>query len=86
VFAQHGIALPRTVTDQFRAGRPIDSSSVQPGDLVFFSTTAPGPSHVGIVIGGDEFVHAPTSSGLVRVDHLGASYWTSRFVGARRVI
>jgi cell wall-associated NlpC family hydrolase len=52
---------------------------------VFFTTTAPGPSHVGILVGGDSFVHAPTSSGTVRVDRLGATYWSSRFIGARRV-
>jgi cell wall-associated NlpC family hydrolase len=86
VFAQHGVQLPRTVTEQFRAGRRVDVNELQPGDLVFFTTIAPGVSHVGMVIGGDEFVHAPSSSGIVRVEHLGATYWSSRFVGARRVL
>ena len=85
VFNQHGIALPRTVADQFRSGVDVVSSDLREGDLVFFSTTAPGASHVGIVVGGDSFVHAPASTGVVRVEHLGASYWSSRFLGARRV-
>lgn len=84
VFAQHGVAMPRTVAEQFSAGGSIDVSELRPGDLVFFSTTAPGASHVGIVVGGDSFVHAPSSAGIVRVERLGAAYWTARFIGARR--
>lgn len=83
VFAQHGVALPRTVPEQFRAGRA-PRGPLTIGDLVFFSTVAPGPSHVGILIGGDEFVHAPSSTGVVRVERLSAPYWSSRFIGARR--
>ena len=85
VFAQHGIPVPRTVVEQFRAGNSVAPSELREGDLVFFSTTAPGPSHVGIAVGGDSFVHAPTSSGVVRVEHLGSTYWSSRFLGVRRV-
>jgi cell wall-associated NlpC family hydrolase len=84
VFAEEGIALPRTVGEQFHSGQPIKSDELEPGDLVFFTTVAPGASHVGIAIGGDEFVHAPSSNGEVRVEHLSASYWARRFVGARR--
>lgn len=84
VFGQHGLALPRTVPEQFRAAPPA-TEPLQVGDLVFFSTVAPGPSHVGIVIGGDQFVHAPSSMGVVRVERLSAPYWASRYVGARRV-
>jgi cell wall-associated NlpC family hydrolase len=59
---------------------------LQPGDLVFFSTTAPGPSHVGMSIGGDEFIHAPSTAGVVRVERLSGTYWAPRFVGARRIM
>ena len=86
VFAQHGIAVPRTVTEQFRAGHAVDRQQMSAGDLVFFSTVAPGATHVGISIGGDEFVHAPSGSGEVRVERLSAAYWSTRFVGARRVL
>ena len=85
VFAQHGMAVPRTVGEQYRAGGEVPAADLQPGDLVFFSTTAPGASHVGIVVGGDSFVHAPASTGVVRVDRLEAPYWSSRFIGARRI-
>ena len=85
VYHQHGVAMPREVREQFRVGKNIDRGQLEPGDLVFFSTVAPGASHVGIIIGGDQFVHAPSERGVVRVESLNASYWASRFVGAKRV-
>jgi cell wall-associated NlpC family hydrolase len=86
VFSQHGVNVPRTVTEQFRAGKAIDQQHVEAGDLVFFTTVAPGASHVGIAIGGDEFVHAPSGAGEVKVERMSAPYWSTRFVGARRVL
>ena len=85
VFRQHGIALPREVKDQFESGKPVTPAEIAPGDLIFFSTVAPGPSHVGIALGGGEFVHAPSSTGVVRVEHLGSAYWSRRFLGAHRL-
>jgi len=86
VFAQHGVHMPRKVSDQFHEGKNVQPSQLQAGDLVFFTTVAPGASHVGIAIGGDEFIHAPSSTGEVRVERISASYWSTRFVGARRVL
>ena len=85
VYAMHGMGLPREVHSQYRVGREIDRKDVKPGDLVFFETVTRGASHVGLAIGGDQFVHAPSSRGVVRVEKLDSSYWASRFVGARRV-
>lgn len=85
VFEQHGVRMPRDVRRQFGVGDEIDAARLEPGDLVFFTTIAPGASHVGIVVGGDQFVHAPSTSGVVRVESLRAQYWSNRFVGARRV-
>lgn len=85
VFAQYGVALPREVREQFREGKSVAVRDVLPGDLIFFSTTESGPSHVGIAVGGDEFVHAPSSTGVVRVERMGSSYWAPRYLGARRV-
>jgi cell wall-associated NlpC family hydrolase len=85
VFGQQGLFVPRTVTEQFAAGQQVEPPAIAPGDLVFFSTIAPGASHVGIAISADEFVHAPSSVGVVRVEGLRAPYWASRFVGARRL-
>jgi cell wall-associated NlpC family hydrolase len=85
VYQQHGVAMPREVREQFRVGKTVTRDRLEPGDLVFFSTVTPGASHVGIVIGGDQFVHAPSERGVVRVENLSSQYWASRFVGAKRV-
>lgn len=84
VFGRHGLAMPRETREQFRVGRSVKRDDLAPGDLVFFSTVGPGASHVGIVIGGDQFVHAPSTRGVVRVERLSAEYWNRRFIGARR--
>ena len=91
VFDQHGIPVPRTVTEQFQIGSHVDKRDLRAGDLLFFDTSGPGLSgvhatHVGIAIGGDEFVHAPSTRGQVRVERLGSDYWSVRFLEARRVL
>ena len=87
VYAQHGILLPRDVREQYAAGRSVAPQDIRPGDLVFFATAKPleHASHVAIAIGGDEFVHAPSSTGAVRVERLSTTYWSQRYVGTRRV-
>ena len=85
VFRQHGVALPREVREQAELGSKVRLAGIEAGDLIFFSTTANGPSHVGISIGGDQFVHAPSARGVVRVERFSAVYWSSRIVGVRRV-
>jgi cell wall-associated NlpC family hydrolase len=85
VFATEGIHLPRTVREQFVATREIDRASVVAGDLLFFRTSGPRASHVGIATGDGAFVHAPSSRGVVRVERLDAPYWHDRFASARRV-
>jgi cell wall-associated NlpC family hydrolase len=85
VFALHGLSLPRVVRDQYRVGRPVDLDRLEPGDLIFFETEGDDVSHVGIAIGGDQFVHAPNSRGHVRTSRVTEGYWGERVVGARRV-
>jgi cell wall-associated NlpC family hydrolase len=85
VFARHGIAAPRTVAAQFAAGRQVRVDDLRPGDLVFFDTSGGPASHVGVVVDRHAFVHAPSSRGVVRVDHLASRYWLNHFVGARRL-
>ena len=84
VFARHGASMPRTVAEQYEVGGKVQLEDVQPGDLVFFRTAGRGASHVGIALGDGAFVHAPSSTGVVRVERLSASYWSERFIGARR--
>lgn len=85
VFASEGIELPRTVREQFLATMEIDPGTVVAGDLLFFRTSGPRASHVGIAIGDGTFVHAPSSRGVVRVESLASAYWHDRLASARRV-
>ena len=85
VFSQYGLSLPREVREQYRVGKSVKPQELAPGDILFFTTTDPGASHVAIAIGGDQFVHAPSSTGVVRVEHLSSSYWSPRYLGARRL-
>ena len=85
VFAQQGRAVPREVRDQYRFGTEIERDDIRPGDLVFFETVSRGASHVGIALGNDQFVHAPSSRGVVRVESYRIDYWKQRYVGARRL-
>lgn len=86
VFSRHGLKLPRVAADQYRVGAPIDRAAVRPGDLLFFETISDGPSHVALALDEDNFVHAPSRRGKVRVERLSSHYWASRFLGARRVL
>jgi len=85
VFNRAGTALPRETRDQFLIGTAVPAGQQRPGDLIFFSTTAAGASHVGIALGGDAFIHAPSSRGVVRVEYLTLPYWSQRLLGIRRI-
>jgi len=86
VFGLFRIAVPRTVAEQYQAGKPARASAIKAGDLLFFRTTGNGVSHVALAIGPDEFIHAPAESGVVRTEKLSSPYWHARFVGARRIL
>ena len=85
VFSQVGISLPRMADGQFSVGRPVSTEKLRAGDLVFFETYEPGPSHVGIYIGNSQFISATSSRGVVVADLFGY-YWGERYIGARRVM
>ena len=87
VFAQYQMNVPRTVAEQFRTGFSVDREHPTTGDLIFFSTTGPGATHVGIVLDPEEqtFVHAPGTGSVVRIDRFDAPYWRSRTLGVRRL-
>lgn len=84
VYSRMGIAIPRMADEQFYAG--VRVNDLQPGDLVFFTTYEPGPSHVGIYVGNGQFIHASSGVGQVTVTSLSNEYYSSRYLGARRFI
>lgn len=87
VYAQLGIPLPRVTYDQVNIGANVSVNQLQPGDLIFFDTdkARSGPDHVGIYIGGGQFIHAPRPGEQVKISSLSDSYYMDRFMAARRV-
>jgi cell wall-associated NlpC family hydrolase len=81
-----GVTLPRRAEEISQKGQRIGVEQLVPGDLVFFNTLKRTFSHVGIYIGNNQFVHAPSSGGGVRVENIDKSYWQTRFDGARRLL
>ena len=81
---QTGIDIPVTSATQFRGGREVQKKLLLPGDLVFFSTERRGPSHVGVYIGKGRFIHAPKTGSTVSISSLEETYWSKRYIGARR--
>jgi len=81
-----GIALPRTAREQARVGETVAIDKLQPGDLVFFNTRRFQFSHVGLYLGDNRFIHAPSRGGSVEVVSLEQKYWQKAFNGARRIV
>ncbi len=75
--------VPRRTSDQASASRRVSRSQLRPGDLVFFNTLGASNSHVGIYIGKQQFINAPSSGGRVRIDSLDNPYFAKRFETAR---
>lgn len=84
VYQQQGIKLPRTARSLAQQLPAVQPEQRQPGDLLFFHTDKPY-SHVGIYIGNNDFIHAPSSrTGQVMMSNLQQPYWRQRFIGVRR--
>jgi hypothetical protein len=81
-----GIALPRSADEQANAPGLVEvpREDLRPGDLVFFDTLRRTFSHVGIYVGENRFVHAPSAGGEVRTEDMEHAYWKKRYTGARR--
>ena len=92
VFQQNGIPMPRTSWAQYSYVTKIPKSQLQPGDLVFFNTYAPGASHVGIYIGADAslgyaqaFIQDPQPGQSVMISNLNSPYFVNHYYGAGQV-
>ncbi|TVQ65079.1 MAG: hypothetical protein EA360_10610 [Balneolaceae bacterium] len=85
VFRDHfSLEIPRHTRDQLQSGRGVRRNAIQPGDLIFFRTSK-DLLHVGISIGGGDFLHASVSSGVM-ISNVREGYWASRYLGTRRVL
>jgi peptidoglycan DL-endopeptidase CwlO len=80
VFGQIGVSLPHNAAAQYGSGMPVSRDQLQAGDLVFFN----GLGHVGIYIGGGQFIHAPHTGDVVKISTL-SGWYSSTYVGARRL-
>ncbi|MDZ7656130.1 MAG: C40 family peptidase [Sulfurimicrobium sp.] len=81
-----GLSLPHNALAMSRVGKKISPDELKPGDLVFFNTLKRSFSHVGIYVGNNRFIHAPSSGGGVEVASMQEKYWVQRFNGARRLL
>lgn len=79
------LTLPPTARAIAQIGKSVKKDELQPGDLVFFNTLKTAFSHVGIYLGDNKFIHAPSTGKTVQVDSMKNSYWASRFEGAQRL-
>lgn len=85
VYRTHGVPLPRTSRDMALTLPTVEPRQRRPGDLLFFDTGGKPYSHVGLYVGDNRFVHAPSSrTGRVMVSNLYQPYWWQRFTGVRR--
>jgi cell wall-associated NlpC family hydrolase len=81
-YAQIGISLPHHAASQYNHGVPVSREDLQPADLVFFN----GLGHMGMYIGGGQFIHAPHTGDVVKISSLYDSWYASTWVGARRIL
>lgn len=82
VFAEIGVSLPHYAAAQFGMGVAVEREQLEPGDLVFFR----GLGHMGMYIGGSNFIHSPRTGDVVKISSLSEAYYTANWVGARRVL
>jgi peptidoglycan DL-endopeptidase CwlO len=80
VFAQLGVQLPHYAAAQYQLGSPVSRADLQPGDLVFFDSL----NHVGIWLGGNQFIDAPQTGDVVKIETL-SDWYAKNYVGARRI-
>lgn len=83
IYQLSGFDLPRTSREQFMTGNPVDRSSLEKGDLIFFAQQEGKVSHVGIYAGGGQFIHAAGKGKSIRIDSLSQDYFRRTYLGAR---
>lgn len=85
-YARAGVSLPRDMQGLWRSTRPVAPAQIRPGDLVFFHLDGQRNSHVGLYVGDNAFVHAPSRGKHVSTASLSNPYWSRRIGGVRRAV
>lgn len=85
VYKKLGVTLPHSSKQQYQKGTTVKKSQLKKGDLVFFSTSGNGISHVGIYLGDGDFVSATSSKGIA-ITPINKGYWSSKYYGAKRIL
>ena len=86
VYGFLNMPIPRSAREQYHVGESVDKEDLSMGDLVFFRTYASFPSHVGIYLGNNLFIHASSRGKKVTIDSLETPYYFKRFIGAKRLL
>ncbi len=86
LFEKFEISLPRSSREQYKVGEKVDKDKLEPGDLIFFASRGKTPSHVGVYIGDNMFLHAALKAKRVLISSLTTPWYTKRFLGARRLL
>ncbi len=86
VYSKHGVSIPRTSSAQSASGTKVAKSSLKEGDLVFFGCGSSNVNHVGIYVGGGQFIHSPSADKTVRIESLNSGYYAKTYISASRVV
>lgn len=97
IFRELNINIPRTAKEQFKVGRAVELGELKVGDLIFFKKTYYAKSgkkkipytrinHVGIYLGGGEFIHATVNAKKVTISKISEPYYMKRYAGSRRIL
>ena len=86
VLRHSGAEVPRLTNEQYTQSLPVGLTELRPGDLVFFRTEGLSVSHVGIYLGDEQFIHAPSSGRAVTIERLDVPYWRERFLRGGRIV
>ena len=85
-YGQYGFSVPRQASGQASAGKAVQKSQLQQGDIVVFRISGRNGLHTGLYSGNGRFIHSPSSGKKIREDSINDDYWKRRYVSARRVL
>ena len=79
-----GYSLPRVARDQYQVGEAVSPDHIREGDLIFFGPSPANIKHVGMYVGGGQFVHAPKRGDVIKITPITDENYAPRMMGIRR--